>query len=105
MDNIKIIKVEVLETKELSVTPEVNRNDLFQFIYRTATGVTWNEKEQCFISPIPKEWSHFDWYANIVDSVISEMGVNLIITKSTKWHNVPQNIQDNITNYESVQST
>ncbi len=105
METIEVIKIEVLATNELSVTPAVNWNDFFQFIYRTATGVTWNENEQCFMSPIPREWSHFDWYANIVDSVVSEMGVKLIITPNTKWHNISQDLQNEITKYESKQST
>ncbi len=105
MVNIGIIKVEVLITKELLVTPVVSWNNFFQFIYRTSTGVKWNEKEQCFMSPIPKDWSHFDWYSNIVDSVISEMGVNLIITPKTKWHNISTNLQNKITSYKSKQDT
>jgi hypothetical protein len=105
MDNVEIIKVEVLATNELSVTPVINWNDFFQFIYRTATGVVWYEKDQCFISPVPKEWSHFDWYANIVTSVISEMGVNLIITPETKWLNVPEDLKKEIIKYDPTINT
>ena len=105
METLEISKIEILSTNELSITPATNSNEFFKFIYRAATDVIWNEKEQCFMSPIPKEWSHFDWYANIVDSVISEIGVNLVITPTTKWLNVSQNLQDKITSYESVQST
>ena len=100
MENIEITKIEVLASNELSVTPIVNWNDFFQFIYRTATGVVWNDKNQCFMSPIPKDWSHFDWYANIVASVISEMGVKLIITPETKWLNIPKSLQEEIKNYD-----
>ncbi len=105
MENIEIIKIEMLATKELSVTPISNCNDTFQFIYRAATGVTWNEKMQYFMSPIPREWSHFDWYVNIVNSVASEIGVNLLITPKTKWHNIPNELQDKIISYEPKQST
>ena len=105
MDNIEITKVEVLATNELSVTPVINWNDFFQLIYRTATGVVWNERNQCFMSPVPKEWSHFDWYANIVTSVISEMGVNLIITPETKWLNVPERLKKEIIKYDPTINT
>ncbi len=88
METIEITKVEILPSNEISVTPITNWNDFFQFIYRTATGVVWNDENQCFMSPIPREWSHFDWYANIVTSVISDMGVNLIITPTTEWLNI-----------------
>ena len=105
MENIEITKIEVLPSNELSVTPIVNWNDFFQFIYRTATGVSWNDKDQCFMSPAPKEWSHFDWYVNIVTSVISEMGVNLTITPDTKWLNVPESLKNEISNYEPSNNT
>jgi len=105
MENIEIITIEVLASNELSVTPIVNWNDFSQFIYRAATGVAWSDKNQCFMSPIPKERSLFDWYGNIVTSVISEMGVKLIITPETKWLNVPQKLQEEIENYDSTKNT
>jgi hypothetical protein len=105
MEDIEITNIELLNTNELSVKPAVNWNNSFQFIYRTATGVIWNEKTQCFMSPIPKEWSHLDWYANIVTSVLSEMGVNLIITPNTNWLNMPEDLQNEITNYVPENNT
>ena len=100
MEIIEITKLEVIDTNELSVTPIINWNNFFQFIYRTATGVKWNEKDQCFMSPIPKDWSHLDWYKNIVTSVASEMGVRLIITPKTKWLNVPNCLKEEIEKYD-----
>lgn len=43
MDEIEIIEIAVLETGEISITPSVNWNNSFQFIYRAATGVIWSE--------------------------------------------------------------
>ena len=99
MEEIEITKIAVLESGEIRVTPVLNWNDFFQFIYRTATGVTWNETSQSFMSPAPQDWSLFDWYKNIVSSVTSEMGVLLKVTSKTEWHNVPQALQKKIENY------
>ena len=57
------------------------------------------------MSPVPKEWSHFDWYANIVTSVISKMGVKLIITSETQRFNIPKNLQEEIINYDLSNNT
>ena len=96
MEEIEITEIAVLATGEIRVTPVVNWNDFFQFIYRTATGVVWNETNQSFMSPVPKDWTVFDWYKNIVGSVISEMGVLLKVTPKTQWHNVPNNLMQQI---------
>jgi hypothetical protein len=100
MENIEITKIEIDESGKLLVTPIINWNDFFQFIYRAATGVRWNENSKCFVAPVPKEWSQFDWYANIVTSVRSENGVNLKITPRTKWLNVPDSLKVKIMNYD-----
>lgn len=99
MEEIEISEIAVMETGEVRVTPIINWNDLFQFIYRTATGVEWNESAQCFMSPAPRDWSQFDWYANIVSSVASEMGVVLKVTQKTKWVNVAKELQGDIEAY------
>ena len=105
MEYIEITKIEILQSGELSVTPVVNWNNSFQFIYRTATGVAWNEKSRCFTSPVPKEWSHLDWYGNIITSVLSEMEVNLKVTPKTEWLHVPESFQRAIANYAASIST
>jgi len=99
---MEIIRIELHKSGELSVTPINNWNNLFHLIYRTATGVKWNEKSQCFMSPVPREWSYLDWYANIVTSVQSEIGVNLKVTKKTEWLNVPKELKKEILNCDPV---
>jgi hypothetical protein len=99
MKTIEITKIEILKSGKLVVTPVENWNNLFQFIYRTATGVDWDEETKSFIAPSSKEWSYFDWYANIVTSVISELGVNLKTTQKTEWQNVPEELKEDIASY------
>jgi hypothetical protein len=105
MKEVEISKVEVLQSGEILVTPVINLKDLFQFIYRTATGVTWNESSQSFMSPTPREWTLFDWYKSILDSVVSEMDVLLKVTPITEWQNVPQELQESIKSYVAAINT
>ena len=96
MEHIEVSKIEILGSGELSVTPSVNWNNMFQSIYRAASGVAWNEATNSFVTPKPKEWSYIDWYENLVASVVSEMGINLKIAPNTEWINVPNNVQKKI---------
>ena len=105
MKIIEITKIELQQSGELSVTPIENYKNIFQLIYRAATGVQWDEKSRCFISPIPKEWSHLDWYPNIVTSVMSEMGVMLQITQNTVWLNIQDSLKSEIANYTPIVNT
>lgn len=99
MEYVPIKRIEVTESGELLVTPvenAANAKELYPFIYRTATGVSWNEPKQSFASPVPREWSYFQWFANIVSSAVSELGVRLVVTPSTQWVNVPNDLQNQL---------
>ena len=99
MKEIEITKISILESGELSVTPIINWNSSFQYIYRTATGVVWNESSKSFMSPVPNDIPLISWYQNIISSVISELGVLLIITSNSQWHNVSKELQQEIESY------
>ena len=92
VNDIEIIKVEVTNDKKLLVTPVFDKEkseSLYQFIYRMATGAYWNNEKQSFSSPVPREWSYFQWFENIVYCAKSELGISLVITAKTDWINVP----------------
>jgi hypothetical protein len=54
-DNISIIGIN--ETGQLFIKPETER---FEYIWRSATEVHWNDKEKYLFSPQPREWSYLD---------------------------------------------
>jgi len=102
MDEVEVIKVEVSEDNNLLVTPAQDENkgeDLYQYIYRMATGVFWDKEKQSFSSPVPREWSYFQWFENIVYCAKSELGVALVITPKTSWVNVPDNEKEKMVGY------
>jgi hypothetical protein len=105
MDEVKIIKVEVSEGNNLLVTPTPDKDkskNLYQYIYRMATGVYWDEEKQSFSSPSPREWSYFQWFENIVHCAKSELGVTLVITPETHWSNVPNNEKEQMESHAST---
>ncbi len=97
MEEVLIKRIEVIGTGELLVTPSEPNDDLFPYIYRTATGVSWNAKKEAFSSQVPREWSYVQWFHNILlASAESELGIKLVIAPDTEWVNIPTELKHQI---------
>jgi len=69
---------------------------MFQFIYRAAMEVEWDDVERCFYTPVPQELSYGDWWLKVLAAVESEMGVALKIDGATIWEDVPPSVEQEI---------
>jgi hypothetical protein len=59
-------------------------------IYRaSASGVVWNAQSRAVCSPVPREWSHADWFVRMVEDVRGEYGLDLVLVESTTWRDAP----------------
>ena len=67
----------------------------FPFIYREAMGVHWDAEEHFLYSPKPDDWSYFQWFIQILSAVKSQ-GCQLILTNSTKWVSIPDDLRSAI---------
>lgn len=94
MANVHIDKIEIDSSGRLLITPEPGFD--FSFIYRTATGVNWDNASSSFTAPKPKEWSYLNWFENIYASVRGEYGDQLFISNRTKWSNVDNELKHEI---------
>lgn len=56
MENIGIIKICVLQDKRLAIFPDKYSNG-YQYVYREAAEVYWDNDLKCFVSPVPREWN------------------------------------------------
>ena len=65
-------------------------------IYRTASGVNWDAQARALCSPVPRDWSHADWFVRIVKDVRSEYGIDLILVESTVWRDIPADTRTSI---------
>lgn len=90
-DNILEIGIDSLE--RLFIKPE---REKFSLIYRTATEVHWDERENFLYSPKPREWTYFDWYRQIVSVVEIEFNCRLLLTGITHWTNIPNELKKQI---------
>jgi hypothetical protein len=94
----KIIKIEIDESGRLLITPDTER---FTMIYRSAAEVHWDNKMNSLYSSKPREWSYLDWYKHIVSLIVTDCNCQLLITESTDWINVPDDLKNEIKEYKN----
>ena len=89
----KILEIGIDEKECLFIKPQTEQ---FEFIYRDASGVDWDDKEKFLYSPKPSELSYFDWFRQIILATKGEYGCELKITSETKWTNIPDKLKTQI---------
>ena len=95
MTTEKITEIGIDEKGRLYVKPE---RESFEFIYRAAAEVNWDDKNHFLYSPRPREETYFDWYMQIIMATKGEYGTQLIFTDKTKWTNIPNELKRQICN-------
>ena len=88
-------EITVDETGRLLVRPRLGRGEDFAGIYRAAMGVSWDSNIRSLMAPVPREWTHFDWFRHMVAAVVQEYGIRLVIRDDTKW-TVPDELRHQI---------
>ena len=85
-----INRIEVLDTGELFLGLESQGQPMYQYIYRAAAGVYWDQDRIGFKSTPMKERSCSQWFKRMVDTVRSELGVELKLGSDVIWQIVPE---------------
>ena len=70
----------------------------FPMIYREAMEVHWNKNSMYLYGGIPRKWSHYEWYKQIIKCA-SIQGCLLKPAAQTKWVNIPQELQIQISGH------
>jgi hypothetical protein len=90
MEHEVINKVEILDTGELLLGLKDQRKPMYQYVYREAAGVYWDERRNGFKSTPMKERSCLQWYQHIIEIVCSGLGVELILGPNIIWRNISE---------------
>ncbi len=85
----EIVRVEVLKTNELQVVLEGGGDADYQYVYREAKGVYWNNEVGAFRGTERIEWTVAAWFAHIV-AVCRDIGVILRLGDAVEWTGVPE---------------
>lgn len=70
----------------------------FQYVYREAAGVYWDEKEKGFKSTLLSEWTVSKWFFHIKNIVKIGLNLNLEMDNNITWENIPTDEQEKIKN-------
>ena len=95
-DREYIKKVYVSDTQELVLSLESEGQWLYQFVYRAACGVYWDNEIHGFKSTPIRDWSCAQWFGQVVSAVKSELGIQLCLSCNTVWHNIPEKDKNEI---------
>jgi hypothetical protein len=82
METSRILKVAVLEDGRTAVFPE-SKEPMYQYVYREAAGVYWEQALGCFVWTPPGRWTPQQWYQHIVGVVKTGLGLQLVLTAET----------------------
>jgi hypothetical protein len=86
--SINIIKIDKEDNGQIKIYPSTYKNMLFEYVYRTASGVRWNEELNCFYKYEAKRWEDVDFILNTIDCVRSEYNIFLTIDENTQINNL-----------------
>jgi hypothetical protein len=96
MESETINKIELMDSGELLLGLEGNGKPMYQYIYREAAGVYWDENLHGFKSTELKEWSCSKWFSHIVGIVKSGLDVELSLSSKATWKNIPEKDKEEI---------
>ena len=86
---IEIIKEIVVNDKnELLLKVIGEGKPMYQYVYREAAGVYWDENQKAFKSTPLNDWTEFKWFMHIKDIVKSGLNIELSIDENVKWNNI-----------------
>jgi hypothetical protein len=88
MNRETISSIELLDTGELLLALQGQGHPDYQFVYRGAAGVYWDQARHGFKSTPLKKWSCSTWFLQIVCVVRQELGVELHLCKNSTWRNI-----------------
>ncbi len=84
----EIVRVQVLDDNQLQIVLEGDGRPEYQYIYREAKGVYWDDGASAFKGTPRREWSFAKWFRHILE-VCSDVGVSLRLGPSVEWVAVP----------------
>lgn len=92
----EISTIEILESGELLILLESGGKPMYQYIYREAAEVRWDNVAKGFKAPVTRSWSYSDRFMQIVNVIASGLEVNLQLSNDTCWVNVSDQIKTEI---------
>ncbi len=92
--------VEIAETGDLVLRIRGNGSPSYQYVYRAAAGVYWDNEMHLFRFS-PKDDEYAKWFGHILNVTRSEMNLELTLSKNAAWENVPAVVREEIESHST----
>lgn len=92
---VTVAEVRIDQAGHLLIMPNLAADEDLRFIYRAGHEANWDAAARALTAPVPKAWSHFDWFREVASAVAEEYAIELVVTDATKW-NVPESLRRDI---------
>lgn len=83
-------KIVLNGNNELFLILESNGNPMYQYVYREAAGVYWDDVQKGFKSTPIMEWTITEWYLHIKEIIKTSLNIDLILSEDLIWDNIPE---------------
>jgi len=87
MGSIFVREIAVDQSGRLLVKPE-SPSASFQYIYRAANGLRWDDDSNAFVAAEPQRWNATELLAHLEQTLRDELGASLRLTSETSWVNL-----------------
>jgi len=84
MEFCTIEKISILDDGRIAVFPKIKKG-MWQYVYREAAGVHWENESGYFTSTPPREWTAQDWYKQIIAVVRTGVGLEMKLSDETEY--------------------
>lgn len=99
MESETINAIEITSSGQLLLLIESGGNPSYQYVYREAAGVYWDNDRKGFkSSEAPREWSYSDWFNHIIAVVKTGLGIEMKLSNDVTWLNIPEDVKNEILN-------
>jgi hypothetical protein len=89
MESETVNEILVNDQNELLLKVQGNGKAMYQYVYREAAGVYWDDTHKAFKSTDMKEWTISKWFVHIIAIVKSGLNLELKMDENVNWVNIP----------------
>lgn len=92
-DKDNIIEIGIDDKDGIYIKPE---NAKFPLIFRSASGVHWDDRKNILYTTNQSGWTHLEWYKQIIGVIRDEYNYEFLLTDKTIWTNVSNELKKEI---------
>ncbi len=91
-----VLNIEIAIGGELLLRLANRERPSYQYVYRAAAGVYWDQKQHAFKFSARAGDDYVKWFAPILKILEDEMGLQLRLSEEVKWTNIADEAKEKI---------